>query len=55
MPWKWTGYEELSLGHVKFEMPITHLRRVMEYSFRCMRLDSRGIVQAEDISGHQYN
>ena len=25
--WRGTGYEELSFGHVKFEMPITHLRR----------------------------
>lgn len=44
------GYEELSLGHVKFEMPITQLRGDVESSFSYMNSDFRGKVQAEDIN-----
>lgn len=43
------GHEELSFGHVKFEMPIIHLRRDTEHSFRYVSLDFRGKTEDSNL------
>lgn len=48
--WKGMGYEDLGFGHVKFEMPVIHLRGDIEHSFRYMSLDFRRKVEAEHIN-----